>query len=129
MAYANLSNVSTRLGRAISDPDEVKQVNAWLGDANRAILRRIPNLDARVDAEEINADDVSQVEAQAVIRKIKNPDGHTYESVDDSRWGLAEGHALDEITILDSEWAMLMPGAAGTPSAAFTISPFAGRTY
>ena len=75
MVYANLSDVSTRLGRPITDSTEISQVNAWLADVEALILARIPDLTARVAAASPSVDVVVMIEANAVIRKVKNPDG------------------------------------------------------
>jgi hypothetical protein len=120
MTYANLTDVSTRLGRAISDAAEIAQVNAWLGDAQRKIERRITDLAALVTAETILEADVVQVTADAVIRKIRNPDGKVAEGADDYNYRLNADAAKGEIFITDDEWELLLPDS---PEGAFTIRP------
>ena len=124
MAYANLTDVATRLGRAISDAEEIAQVNAWLSDASDIIDERIPDLADRLEDGWVSSSTVTRVTAQAVIRKVKNPDGHTYESADDVRYGMSEAMVRGEIHFTDDEWDDLLaqPNAGG--NTAFTIWPF-----
>ena len=67
---------------------EAAQVTAWLEDVESIILRRIPDLDARVTAGNPPAATVVRVEANAVIRKIRNPDGKVSETIDDYTYRL-----------------------------------------
>jgi hypothetical protein len=126
MTYAVLTDVSTRLGRTISDAAEVAQVNLWIADAERIILRRIPTLAALITAGSVTTADVVRVEAQVVQRKIKNPDGYKDERVDDYSHGLNPEAAKGELFLTDEEWADLMPEA---PASAFTIRPAGMRDY
>ncbi len=120
MTYANLSDVSTRLGRPITNPEEIAQVNAWLGDIEALILARIPDLADLVTAGNPSAAVVAMVEANAVIRKMKNPDGKVSEGIDDYNYRLNENTRRGELFLTDEEWALLTPdGAEG----AWTIRP------
>lgn len=120
MTYANLSDVSTRLGRPITSPEEVAQVNAWLADVEALILARIPNLADLVTAGNPSAAVVAMVEANAVIRKIKNPDGKVSEGIDDYNYRLNENSRKGELFLTDEEWALLTPDS---PDGAWTIRP------
>jgi hypothetical protein len=112
--------VSTRLGRTISDAAEIAQVNAWISDIEGVIIERIPDLVALVTAGEIAAATVVRVECQAVLRKIKNPDGKKDERGDDYSYGLNPEYAKGELFLTDEEWASL---ATSTSETAFTIAP------
>jgi hypothetical protein len=46
----------------------------------RRILRRIPDLADKVTAGDIDAADVIQVEADVVLRLVRNPDGYASET-------------------------------------------------
>lgn len=120
MTYAVLADVSTRLGRPITDTDEIAQVNAWLGDVEAMILARIPGLADLVAAGNPSAEVVAMVEANAVIRKIKNPDGKVSEGVDDYNYRLNENSRKGELFLTDEEWALLTPDSA---NGAWTIRP------
>lgn len=120
MTYANLTDVSTRLGRPISSADEISQVVAWLADAETLILARIPTLDALVTAGGPSAALVAMIEANAVIRKLRNPEGKVSEGIDDYTYRLNENAARGDLFITDEEWVLLTPDAGAS---AFTIRP------
>lgn len=120
MSYATVTDVSTRLGRPITDPLEVAQVQAWLSDVENLILARIPTLAVLVAAGSPTASVVAAVEANAVIRKIKNPDGYSSETIDDYTYRRNEDARRGELFLTDAEWALLFPDAGG---GAFTIRP------
>lgn len=126
MTYAVIADVSTRLGRPIIDALEVAQVNAWLGDVEALILARIPNLAELVTAGDPTADLVKSVEANAVIRKIKNPNGYVSEGVDDYNYRLNENARKGDLFLTDDEWDLLTPSGS---SAAFTIRPYGAPGY
>lgn len=125
MAYATVTDVQTRLGRAISDTAEIAQVTAWIDDVEAIIKARIPDLDARITDGWISNATVVRVQCQAVIRKIKNPDGVTYEAIDDHRQGYNEAMARGELHLTEDEWGALLasPEAPGSEGA-FTIWPY-----
>lgn len=127
MTYAILTDVSTRLGRPISDQGEMAQVNAWLDDVEALIEARFKR-SGLVLADQIGLDDPSlatvvRVESDVVIRRIYQPQpGRTSvtRSVDDAsvtdRW---EGQTADAgLTV--NEWADLLPSVS---SGAFSTRP------
>lgn len=120
MTIANVADVSTRLGRPITSADEIAQVNAWLTDAENLILARIPDLLERVADGKPSADVVKAIEANAVIRKIQNPEGKVAEGVDDYNYRFNEHVRRGEIFLTDDEWGLLLPGS---PDGAWTIRP------
>jgi hypothetical protein len=81
-----------------------------LGDAYGMLVRRVPNLDARVTA---NADGfaavVVRVLATAVLRVMKNPDGKRSESIDDYTWQRDQAISAGVLYFTDDEMADLMP--------------------
>lgn len=121
MSYATVSDVQVRLGRPITASGEVGQVTAWLTDVEALIRVRIPDLDQRVLLGQIAQSIVSMVEAQAVVRKVKNPDGKQNERIDDYSYGLTTDSARGDLFLTDDEWALLLPVSVG---GAFTIRPF-----
>src|SRR5690606_40269505 len=58
--------------------------------------------------------------ANAVIRKLKNPDGKVSEGIDDYNYRLNENSRKGELFLTDEEWALLLPGAG---EGAWTIRP------
>jgi len=121
MSYATITDVSTRLGRPISDSLEVAQVTAWIGDIEALILARIPTLAGLITAGSLATETVTMVEANAVIRKIRNPDGKQNEKIDDYSYGLNANAARGELFLSDDEWDLLTPNAS---SGAFTVTPY-----
>lgn len=121
MAYATLTDVSTRLGRPITSTDEVVQVNAWIEDVEALILARIPTLVADVATGTPSAALVAMVEATAVIRKIRNPEGKVSEDIDDYRYRLNAEAARGDLFLTDAEWVLLSPSSGG---GAFSVSPY-----
>lgn len=126
MTYATTDDVATRLGRPITDPAEVAQVTAWLGDVEVLIRARVPDLDALVVAGTPPESTVVMVESNAVVRMVRNPDGKTQERIDDYSWGLPNDTRAGTLYLTDDEWSLLEPGAS---DGAFTIRPYAMRPY
>jgi|SRR5690625_196910 len=120
MAYANLTDVADRLGRPISDPGEVKQVNAWIGDVEAIIRARIPDLDERIASGVPATEVVTMVVTNAVVRKALNPTGKQNERIDDYSYGLTADAARGDLFLTDAEWELLLP-ASGT--GAFSVRP------
>ena len=120
MAFANLTDVADRLGRPISDPDEVKQVNAWIADVEVIIRSRIPDIDDQIGDGALSADVVTMVTTNAVVRKALNPTGKQNERIDDYSYGLTEDAARGDLFLTEAEWGLLMPVSA---SGAFSVRP------
>lgn len=121
MAHAHIADVAARLGRPITDPDEVNQVNAWLADVDALITSRIADYEALVGAGTPSVAVAVMVEANAVVRKIRNPEGKVSEDIDDYRYRLNADAARGDVFLTSEEWALLSPGSGGE---AFTIRPY-----
>ena len=115
---ATLDDVSSRLGRPITDTAEVAQVNKWIGDVSRRIVRRIPTIDNSVVDGTISSATVSQIVANVVIRKMGNPEGFRSERIDDYYYD--RGQQSADLSLTDVEWADLIPGYG---SGAFSVRP------
>lgn len=124
MTYATVEDVATRLGRPISDDAERAQVGAWLEDIEQIIRGRLPDLDERVASGKPSEVVVTMLEANAVMRLVRNPDGKIQERIDDYSYGLNQTTARGYLYLTDDEWALLTPG---TPDGAWTIRPYAER--
>ena len=101
MAYANIIDVATTLGRPITDPDEQNQINNWISKTERIISARLGDLD-RLDRQ-ILADVISEV----VARRARNPDGKRNERIDDYSYTLDAAASAVELTLTADEWARL----------------------
>lgn len=119
MAYATWVDVQDRFGRDLTDAER-RQVGAWLDDIEASILSRIPNLTELVDAGTLQRQTVVKIEAAAVIRVLRNPDGKLTERIDDYSWTRDSSTATGSLYLTDDEWAELTPSVA---TDAFTIRP------
>ena len=119
MAYATWQDVQDRFGRTLTD-SERRQVDAWLDDIESSILSRIPTLHDMVTAGTLLRQTVVKIEAAAVIRVLRNPDGKLTERIDDYSWTRDSSTATGALYLTDEEWAELTPSAA---TDAFTIRP------
>lgn len=106
MAYATSENVSVRWAREPSD-EESALIEVRLDDVERMIRRRIPDLDDQITAETIDIDDLIQVEAESVLRLVRNPDGYVSESDGNYTYMLRQDMASGRLEILPHEWEML----------------------
>jgi hypothetical protein len=120
MSYASWLDVEVRFGRTLTDAEK-QQVTAWLEDIESTILARIPNLADLVAAGTLQTATIVKIEAAAVIRVLRNPDGKLVERIDDYSWTRDSSTATGQLGLLDSEWAELTPATA---SEAFTIRPY-----
>lgn len=118
MAYATVEDVETRIGRALTDVER-QQVTAWLDDIEAEIRHRITDLDTRVGDAAYKAM-VVRVEAAAVIRVLRNPDGKITERIDDYSWTRDSSTASGQLALLPEEWALLSPAVS---TGAWSIRP------
>ncbi|SKY31465.1 Phage protein Gp19/Gp15/Gp42 [Mycobacteroides abscessus subsp. bolletii] len=115
--YAEPSDVSGRLGRDLS-PEETTMVSTRLSDAELLIKARIPDLDDQITDDKIDVEIVKMVEANAVVRLVRNPNAYTGETDGNYSYQLNWKTATGELEILDNEWALL-----GISQAMFVIAP------
>lgn len=106
MAYASVSDVTARWARTPSD-EETSLIDVRLEDVERLIRRTITDLDDQVDASTIDIDDVVQVEADAVLRLVRNPEGYLSESDGDYTYMMRQDIATGRLEILPEEWEIL----------------------
>lgn len=106
MAYATDADVAVRWARTLT-PEEIALVNARLGDIERRIKRRVPDLAEKVVDGTVDIEDVIQVEADAVLRLVRNPEGYIQESDGDYSYMLSSEAASGKLRVLDDEWEML----------------------
>lgn len=106
MAYAVSTDVEARLGRELEE-SEIALVEARLGDAELIIRSRIPDLDDKITDNVISLETVVMVEADAVLRLVKNPDGFTSETDGNYTYQIRWDSATGRISILEDEWRVL----------------------
>lgn len=105
MAYAEVSDVTARWARTATD-EESTLITTRLADVERMIKRRIPDLDDLV-GDTIAEEDVKQVEADAVLRLVRNPEGYLSETDGDYTYMLRQDMATGRLSILPEEWEIL----------------------
>lgn len=122
MTIATPAHVGVEIGRPLTDA-ETAQATQWLEVVEAMLSGRIPDLHPQVAAGAILEALVVQVEAAAVVRKLRNPDGLRSWSatVDDStvQQTTASAAADGTLRILPDEWALLIPDSGG----AFSVRP------
>lgn len=115
MSYAIVEDVATTLGRPITDADEIRQVQAWIGKVERRIQRRLGPLDT------LDAEALKDVISESVARRVRNPEGKKSERIDDYSYSLDTDAARSGLYITEEEWELLIPDI--DPDATFTINP------
>lgn len=106
MAVATVEDVQARFERPLTD-DESTRAAVFLEDIEAVILGRIPVITDALRPLAVVA------EANAVIRKLRNPAGLTYEAEGNYSYTLGSGAASSsDLALTDGEWASLGIGAA-----------------
>jgi hypothetical protein len=106
MAYASLEDVSVRWAR-IPTPEEAAAIQVRLDDVERMILRRIPDLDEQIADGSIELEDLKLVEAEAVLRLARNPEGYVSETDGNYTYQLSQQTIAGRLEILPEEWELL----------------------
>lgn len=106
MAYASVSDVTVRWGR-VPTTEETAAIQVRLDDVERLILRRIPDLDQQILDGTILEEDLIQVEADAVLRLARNPDGYVSETDGNYTYMLSQQQSMGRLEILPEEWELL----------------------
>ena len=106
MAFASVDDVAVRWSRDLSC-EERELVSVRLEDVERLIRRRVPTLDDRLAAGSIDVEDLIQVEADAVLRLCRNPEGYVSETDGNYTYTLSKDLATGKLMLTSDEWAML----------------------
>lgn len=109
MAHAVAADVAVRWGKAIDtlEAETVALIETRLGDAERMIKRRIPDLDAKITAATLDVEDVKQVEADMVLRLVRNPEGYLSETDGNYTYMLQQSLSAGKLTVEPDEWETL----------------------
>ena len=106
MSYATIDDVADRMGRDL-DPSEAEIVSARLDDVEAVIRTRVPDIAERVATSPTLGRLLAMVEADAVIRVIRNPRGLTAETDGDYGYRITPDAAKGRISIEPDEWKLL----------------------
>lgn len=120
MAHAILQDVTDSLGRPIVGA-EATQVLGWLDKIERIISRKLGDLDVLISDGRLSAELLVDVETEAVIRKVKNPDGKVSEGIDDYNYRLNENARKGDLFLTDEEWALISPDLPATLGGAYSV--------
>ncbi len=120
MAHATVEDVRERFTRALT-VDEERLAATLLGDAEALLRRRVRDLDGRASADQDYRRLVVMVEAESVLRVLRNPEGYRSESDGDYSYIRSAVVASGRLNILDEEWALL-----GVRRGAYTVAPVIG---
>lgn len=107
MAYATAGDV-TELWAKQPEPEVLTLIERRLAQAERMILRRIPDLAARIADGRIDLADVVDIESDAVLRLVRNPEGYLSETDGNYTYMLhTDLSSSGRLTIEDDEWEIL----------------------
>jgi hypothetical protein len=118
VAYAIVTDVEDRFVRAL-DVDERRVVGTRLGDAELVIKNRIPDLDDRIAEGTLSAAVVVMVEAEMILRLIRNPDGYTQETDGNYSYSISSRVASGVLDVQSHEWSLL-----GVNGGVYSIRPY-----
>jgi hypothetical protein len=122
MAWTTAAEV---IGAWIGDdaPSDASKVDVWIGKAEREVRRRVPGLQARIDAKEMDLlENVRDVVTAMVHRVFRNPEGVRTVSTGTGPFSGSTTYGGDQpggLYLSDDELAKLSP--AGVNRGAFTV--------
>ncbi|ASN69185.1 hypothetical protein 7S3_7 [uncultured Caudovirales phage] len=123
---ATVEDVEARMGRPLEEAEQ-SLAGVLVNDAARMILARIPDLQTRLEDERLDHESVVMVQANAVCRVLRNPDGYRSEQAGSFSYQVDTRAAAGFLMILAEEWTLL--GARGSSGVApATDGYLAGRT-
>ena len=123
MTYACSSDVAALWAKDLS-VEETAMVDRRLQQVERMIKRRIPDLDAQVDSGAIAEEDLVDVEAEAVLRHVRNPEGLTMEMDGAYQYQRSKDAANSSLRLTAVEWQVLGLSVGRM----FSIGPSIGGT-
>ena len=119
MAFATPDDV-VELWAKEPEPEVLALIARRLDQVERMIRRRITNLDAKVLASTTFADDLVDIEADAVLRLVRNPEGYMSETDGAYTYQLATDLQTGKLVITDDEWETL---GVNSIKRSFVITP------
>jgi hypothetical protein len=106
MAYATANDVVTLWAKE-PEPEVMILIERRLEQVERLIRRRIPSLDSLVSASETFEADLIDIEADAVLRLVRNPEGYISETDGAYTYQLQADLNGGRLQVLDDEWTTL----------------------
>lgn len=118
MTYAQPADVAALLARTL-EPAEEALAQRRLDQVERLIKRRVPDLDDQITDGIIDQADVVDIEAEAVYRVMRNPEGFVSEGDGQYNYQRSPEAADGRLKLTAEEWLTL----GIRPSKMFRISP------
>lgn len=106
MAYATAADVVTLWAKE-PEAEVMTLIERRLEQVERMIRRRIPTLDALAAASETFEADLIDIEADAVLRLVRNPEGYLSETDGAYTYQLQSDLSSGKLQVLDEEWTTL----------------------
>lgn len=106
MAYATAADVVTLWAKE-PEPEVMVLIERRLEQVERMIRRRIPSLDTLVAASSTFEADLIDIEADVVLRLVRNPEGYLSETDGAYTYQLQQDLSGGRLQILDDEWTAL----------------------
>jgi len=106
VAYATAHDVVVLWAKE-PEPEVMVLIERRLEQVERMIRRRISNLDSLVEESETFEADLIDIEADAVLRLVRNPEGYMSETDGTYTYQLQSDLSTGRLEILDDEWTIL----------------------
>ncbi|QHJ86527.1 head-to-tail connector complex protein [Mycobacterium phage Mabel] len=106
MAHATAQDV-VELWAKEPEPEVMTLIERRLAQVERMIMRRIPDLDLKVATSSTFRADLIDIEADAVLRLVRNPEGYLSETDGTYTYQLQADLTSGKLQILDEEWEIL----------------------
>ena len=106
MAYAVANDVVVLWAKE-PEPEVMSLIERRLAQVERMIRRRIPDLDTKVLQSTTFRDDLVDIESDAVLRLVRNPEGYLSETDGAYTYQLSSDLSQGKLVILDEEWETL----------------------
>ena len=106
MAYATAQDVVTLWAKE-PEPEVMTLIERRLEQVERMIKRRITNVDTRATESATFLADLVDIEADAVLRLVRNPEGYMSETDGAYTYMLQSDLTSGKLEILDDEWQTL----------------------
>lgn len=106
MAYATAADVVTLWAKE-PEPEVMLLIERRLEQVERMIRRRVTDLDSRVEESETFEADLIDIEADSVLRLVRNPEGYLSETDGTYTYQLQSDLSGGRLQILDEEWTIL----------------------
>ncbi|AXH48794.1 head-to-tail adaptor [Mycobacterium phage Steamy] len=106
MAFAKASDVVVLWAKE-PEPEVMALIERRLAQVERMIRRRIPDLDVKVAANPTFKADLIDIEADVVLRLVRNPEGYQSETDGSYTYQLSADLTTGKLSVNDEEWQIL----------------------